>query len=90
MLFKLLLLVESIFFVEVNDWYILLHIDSLPLQQIVMVYKLRRYWKPVISTSLHPQSACLIMSQQDSMDTQNILKPYEQNVYFPLVSKSQS
>lgn len=39
---------------------------------------------------IHSVCVCLNMSQQDSMDTQNILKPYEQNVYFPLTSKNQS
>lgn len=81
----------SILFLEICDCYTFPNICCLPLQQIFFVYQFKR--EVFVSTGSlllqHIHSVCVLnTSQQDSMDTQNILKPYEQNVYFPRASKN--
>ena len=42
LLLKIALLMESIFFLDVNDCYLLPDIRCLPLQQVAFMYKFRR------------------------------------------------
>lgn len=87
------LLMEGIFFLKDNDCYILPDTRCLSLQQIAFMYKFKREIyvdsRSLLFQQAFSHSVCLKMSPQDSADTQNILKPYEQNVYFPLANKTQ-